>query len=345
MNETRQYEETIDLLALMVKALRKWPVLLAAMLIGAALLGGYKGLVPVDNTSAIEAIQLELNENLKTYEGNKKTIETSGWNELLVSLESSLTECQAMLTDPSLTANEYAEIITQVNVLTGNILNVKTKIESFEDLLEENEELQKQIDEQEAQIVDLSVTRASLKAVLKYAIVGVMLGAFIFCGVIFLQFILDHRLRTSGELKERYNLPILGEFSSEAAKRHGKFDQWLDKLSGDVQTLPDDKQVYELIAAAVQTSAATLPMQLAVTGTVNKEIMGQVGEQLKSLLPDTYAIKLETNPVYNAAFLADLKKYTVLLVEAKGVSDKREIEKLAEVLYRNEVKVIGAVVK
>ena len=207
------------------------------------------------------------------------------------------------------------------------------------------DEQEAQLGELEAQIVVLSDNRASLETVLEFVIVGAAVGAFIFCGVIFLQFILDHRLRASGELKERYGLPILGEFSSEAAKKHGKFGRWLDKVSGDVQTLPEDRQVYELIAAGVQTPVAELPMQLVVTGTVSKDILSQVGEQLKSLLPDTYEIKVEANPVYNATFLTDLKQYTVLLVEAKGVSDKREIEKLAEVLQRNEVKVIGAVVK
>lgn len=347
MNETRQYEETIDLCALMAQALRKWPVLLAAMLIGAMLLGGYRELVPVDHTSEIEAIQLELDKNLATFKNNEKTIELSDWMEwekLLPSLERSLKECQDLLTDPSLSINEYTEIIAQVNILTENILKTQEKIKSIENILEENVELQEQIDEQETMITALSVTRVSLKTILKYAILGAALGAFIFCGVIFLQFILDHRLRASVELKERFNLPILGEFSSDAAKKHGKFGQWLDKLSGDVQTLPGEQQVYELIVAGMQTSVAMLPMQLAVTGTVSKEVLEQIGGQLKSLLPDTYKIKVETNPVYNAAFLVDLKQYVVLLVEAKGVSDKREIEKLAEILHRNQVKVIGAVV-
>ena len=445
MNETRQYEETIDLLVLMIKALRKWPVLLAAMLIGAVLIGGYKGLVPVDNTSAIAADQKQIEdlqkqidtiqkqidsvqaqietaetkryERLKTCRANERAIEANEWTieknkkkiaedkemlpvlknelaqweEMLASMESSLKESQDLLTSPSLTAVQRAELAVQVNALTGDVLNGRAQVKSaeqkipdteaeiedlereietlerdIEDILEENKVLREQIDkneakiveqkaeldeqeaqigELEAQIADLSNTRVRPKTVLKYAIVGAAMGAFIFCGVIFLQFILDHRLRASGELKERYNFPILGEFSSEAAKKHGKFGQWLDKLSGDVQTLPEERQVYELIAAGVQMPGAVLPMRLAVTGTVSKGILSQIGEQLKSLLPDTYEIKVEANPVYNAAFLADLKQYTVLLVEAKGVSDKREIERLAEVLYCNEVKVIGAVVK
>lgn len=396
MNETRQYEETIDLLSLIVQALRKWPVLLTAMLIGAALLGGYKVLVPVDHHSQIEAMQEKIDANLKTLENNERTIETNKWSiekdkkkiaedkkilpvrkdqlthwkELLTSLKGALKESQDLLTDPSLTADQHAATVVQLNTLTENILKVSAQIEEaerqipdteieikdleeeiktlekrIEDIIEGNEELQEQIDEQEKQIADLSDTRVRPKTVLKYAILGAALGAFIFCGVIFLQFIFNYRLRTSGELKERYNYPILGEFSSEAAKKHGKFGQWLDKLSGDVQTLPEEQQVYELIAAGVQAPEAALPMQLAVTGTVSKGTLSQVGEQLKSLLPDTYKIKVETNPVYNATFLADLKQYTVLLVEAKGASDKREIEKLAEVLHRNEVKVIGAVVK
>lgn len=438
MNDSRQYEETIDLLAVMVKALRKWRVLLAAMVIGAALLGGYKMLGPVDNTSAIEGIetkiegietqieaietkikptQTEMDKNLETHRTNERTIETrrgsierdkktivkdkemisvqkgelARWEEMLVPLESSLKETQDMLADPSLTAEQHADIVVQLNSLMGNVLNVSARsstakqqisnleteiekleneIETFEedikDLLEKNGKLQEQIDKQEettgkrgaeiekleaeieeleAQLPDLSAARAGLKTVLKYAILGAVLGAFVFCGVIFLQFILDRRLRASVDLKERYNFPILGEFSSEDAKKHGKFGQWMDKLSGDVQTLPEEQQVYELIAAGVRTSVEELPVHLAVTGTVSRELLDQIGGQLKSLLPNTYGIKVETNPVYNAAFLADLKQYTVLLVEAKGVSDRREIDKLAEVLCRNKVKVVGAVVK
>ena len=445
MNEARQYEETIDLLSLMVKALRKWPVLLAAMLIGAVLIGGYKGLVPVDNTSAIAAGQKQIEdlqkqidsvqaqiettetkryERLKTCRANERAIEANEWTieknkkkitedkemlpvlkdelaqweEVLASMESSLKESQDLLTSPSLTAVQRAELAVQVNALTGDVLNGRAQVKSseqkipdtemeiedlereietlehdIEDILEDNKVLREQIDkdetkiieqeaesdeqeaeigeleaeigELEAQIAGLSDTRVRPKTVLKYAILGAAMGAFIFCGVIFLQFILDHSLRASGELKERYNFPILGEFRSEAAKKHGRLGQWLDKLCGDVQTLPEEQQVYELIAAGVRTSAAAQPLQLAVTGTVSKDVLDRVGGQLRSLLPDTYEIKVESNPVYNAAFLADLKQYTVLLVEAKGVSDKREIERLAEVLYCNEVKVIGAVVK
>lgn len=394
MNETRYYEETIDLLALMVQVLRKWPVLLTAMLIGAALLGGYKVLVPreMGNTDAIAAIQAQIDANLASIANNEKAIETNElsieniqkqiaesknlrpirknqiaqWEELLDSLKSTLDEGQHLLTDLSLPEEQYAAIVEQINALTENILkvhaqidaipdteteikNLEAKIEaiekSIEDIIEVNEELQEQTDELEAQLATLPEGDISFGAVLKYAVLGAVLGAFIFCGVIFLQFILDHRLRASGELKEKYDLPILGEFSSEAAKKHGKFGRWLDKLSGDVQTLPEERQVYELIAAGVQASAAALPMRLVVTGTVSKEILDQIGEQLKSLLPDTYKIKVETNPVYNAAFLVDLKQYTVLLVEVKGVSEKKDIEKLSEVLQRSEVKVIGAVVK
>ena len=54
---------------------------------------------------------------------------------------------------------------------------------------------------------------------------------------------------------------------------------------------------------------------------------------------------MQANPVYNAEFLAQLKEYAVLLVEAKGISDRQEIAHLAEVLYRSNVTVLGAVVQ
>ena len=74
-------------------------------------------------------------------------------------------------------------------------------------------------------------------------------------------------------------------------------------------------------------------------------MLEEVSGILKTMLPDCYVIEAQINPVYHAVFLAKLREYTVLLVEAKGVSNKEEIAKLMKLLKRTEVPVIGAVIR
>ena len=161
---------------------------------------------------------------------------------------------------------------------------------------------------------------------------------------VFLQFIFNKTLQTASELSERYTFPILGEFLSDKAKTHKKFGQWLDKLIGDVQTLPDDQQVYELVAAGIRASVVELPVKLVITGTVEEIKLKEIGNTISKLLPEGYIVEIASNPVYNAKFLANLKQYEILLVEAKGVSQKPEIAKLVDMLQRNEIKIVGSVI-
>lgn len=395
--ENPQYEETIDLLALAASALRKWKWLLLAALIGALLLGLYKGVLhpeKVGGDTEIEELQKALNDNMTKLTTNEAQIVTNqngiadrqgkivANQELLVTqqelrdtleatltgLRTSLERSQEVLADPDASADQTAAVIMQMLTLTDDIRDTNTELNSAatrvsntqkeistwqseidnmtasnKTLEDSNANLRTEIEKQETKMEGLT-SNDRIGPALKYAVIGAFLGAVVFCGVIFLQFILNKKLRTSDELKEQYGFPILGEFSSAAVKDHNKFDQMLDQLVGDVQTLPEEEQVYKLIAAGIQTPASPLPMQLVVTGTVEKEVLQEVGNQLNGLLPEDYKITGAVNPVYNPGLLAKLKEYTILLVEQKGVSDKREIAKLAEVLRRNEVVVVGAVV-
>lgn len=286
----------------------------------------------------------------------------------LTALQTTLEQSQAVLADPNASSERTAEVIVQLLNLTNDITeldgqlntaatrvnntkkdttNLQADIDkmtaSNEKLEAANAELRTAISEKRTQVEKLN-SSGGLMQIVKYAVMGAVLGAFVFCGIVFLKYFRDKTLRNSAELKEKYDLPILGEFCSAAALKHSKFEKKLDQLSGDVQTHPEKRQVYDLIAAGIQASGEDLPMRLAVTGTVDKEILREVSGWLCKFLPEEYEVLMASNPVYNPGFLAELRQYTILLVEVKKSSDKREIDKLAEVLCRNEVKVVGAVV-
>jgi len=51
------------------------------------------------------------------------------------------------------------------------------------------------------------------------------------------------------------------------------------------------------------------------------------------------------NPVYDAEALLAVRQGTVVLVEARGVSVKKEIEALVEILRDAQVKMLGVVLQ
>lgn len=283
-------------------------------------------------------------------------------------LEATFSSTEELLEDPELSADQKSVIISQLATLADDIAStnnqilssvqqirnaeteisnletsIENNIEQTEQLREDNLELENVIAEQEIEMERLT-QKIGLKPAFIFAILGGVVGFIIFYGIIFLQFIFDKKLRTATELREHYTFPVLGEFYSAKAKKHKGFDQWIDQLMGDTQTLSEEQQVYELIGASIQASELTLPTSLLVTGTVDEEKLQEIGDGLSKLLPNDYTVEVAGNPIYNADLLINLKQYTILLVEAKGVSKKQEIAKLVDVLQRNEINVVGSVV-
>ena len=300
---------------------------------------------------------------LETQQQMKMTLE-----ETLVSQQSTLTQAQDVL-DNSTSETERdrmavvmstaLENITTINIEIGSIdksiqstkNQILTNQNSADTLAIQNEPLREQaaliledIAELEEDLEGIS-NASPVGSIIKNAILGGILGAFVVCGIVLLQYFFLNRLHTSAELKERYSLPVLGEFYSGKMNSRGKFGNLINKLMSNVQTLPEEKQVYELIAAEVKTQATSLPVQLAVTGTVDADTLHTVGEHLSAILPKEYNVSVIANPLCNADFFVNLKEYTILLVEAKYVSERNDIDKLAEVLCRNGANIVGAVVK
>ncbi len=288
---------------------------------------------------------------------------------LLEQLQGALERTQEVLNDPDADPERLSEIVVQLPATTNQVDKVTDRVE---ELAQKGRDLENEIagwqteisnltarnDALETDIANLAAAIPGQEAALAAAqagtpgsnnmvtngVIGAILGVLVVCGAVFLRFLLGKKLLQSRELKERYSLPILGEFYSGSAKKHKGFDCWLDQLSGDLQTQPEEEQVYQLVAADIR-AAAKEPKALAVTGTVPEEYLTETVEKLRALLPEDFAVTEKANPVYDASFLAEVREYSVLLVEAKGVSDRREIDKLAELLCRKEVDVLGAVVR
>lgn len=392
--ENTQYEEIVDFPLLIAGALRKWKLLVAAVLVGAILFGGYRGVLRPQNVgssgqiaqtkTAIDTCTADLAAAAGTIETNndsialnqsriaenEKFLESYQASQAMIeqmrtTLEDALTQMREILSDPSATAAQRTQAAAQLPELSEKVLEIndwlggsaqqirtaqneiltwqreiKTAAVNNEKLALTMEQQQTRLGELEAELVRLS-GRAGLKPTVVYAAIGGILGGCVFCVAILLGYLMSRKLRSAKELKERYGLPVLGEFRSAVS---GKRCALVDALTGD-RVLPEaDEQVYALIAAGIQ-AAVEQPVQLAVTGTVEEAVLQDVGSRLSGLLPAGFVVTVAANPMYNPRLLTELKQCAVLVVEQRAASDKRKIDKMTELLRRGEANILGAVVK
>ncbi|MCI8402406.1 MAG: hypothetical protein HFI38_10035 [Lachnospiraceae bacterium] len=330
------------------------------------------------NRDKQKANDAEIKGNKDTIEANKRKIEL---DEMLIenqhtaigemekvaaSYEQALRNAQDMLeTEPN--EESRVSLITQIPNLANNVYNMNARISAtneqiqtyeseiknlevtLDNLNERNEVLAEQnlsLDKQNAELkaaMEPQPVQIGIGAIVKYAVLGGFVAAFLICGWIFLRYFLNGRLRSAQELKERYGYYILGDLYYPGDGREGAVEQLLNKWAGYMKK-PEDAE-YQLIAARIRMASPKVPVRLMVTGTVEASVLNQVCAKLKALLPEKeYEICAKANLTYNAEALTHVRENAVVLVEAADVSDKREVAKLVEVLKISSVNVVGAVV-
>jgi hypothetical protein len=182
--------------------------------------------------------------------------------------------------------------------------------------------------------------------VIKFAVIGGILGAFVECGIAFLQYIFSKKLRGAEDLTNRYGIRVLGSLYQIPAEKDKGLDHQLNRLAGYGKPV-NAGQEYTLIAANIQAVLGQSDencQPVLVTGTVSEDRLKTVAEKLEAILPaGQYRVTAAANPVYDAPALLSAKNASVLLVEAKDSSDKNEIEKLMVVLQACDSQVLGAV--
>ena len=147
---------------------------------------------------------------------------------------------------------------------------------------------------------------------------------------------------SSNELKNRFDIKILGAFTKERKKRaFSGIDSWLDRLEG--KGYISEETVYERIAA--NTANYTEKGQvILLTGTTEGDILSSVESKLKEKLPDIhFEVAVDMNKCPET--LTRLPKVDgVILIEKCGVSKYDDILKELEAVYNLNKKVIGCIV-
>jgi len=234
----------------------------------------------------------------------------------------------------------FAEKLTRTEEEVIELEELKTSLEQH------NIALEKEILAIQKGEVEKITVSVSIKDVVKFAILGAIAGGCVICGIAFLQYFVESKLRRGEELKERYGVRVLGDYHVAKQKRN-LIDRMLDRWAGIPGCVDAEKEA-ALTAAKIQILAPVEEgkKRIVVTGTVSSDALDPVGTSLRASLPvDRYEICVLPNPVYDANALLQIKDAIVVMVEACGVSDKRHIAELMDILRAGKANVLGVVLQ
>lgn len=185
----------------------------------------------------------------------------------------------------------------------------------------------------------------SVNTMIKFGIIGAVLGAFAVCGCACLQYLFTKHLHNPGDLKDRFGVRILGSlYTTDDGSKKNFIDKFIDRMSGIPQQV-DAKNEYSLAASEIRLLSHDAQTAIMVTGSVEMGAIEHVAGILKEMLPsEQFTVRAASNPVYDPDSMLLLKEYSVVLVESIKYSNKNEIAKLCELIRSSKSSVIGAVV-
>lgn len=228
--------------------------------------------------------------------------------------------------------NDYIAAIRDLNTL-------KTETQTFADNLGT---------EEETEVTNEPVLASPSRAGIKYAILGIVLGAFLAGFVLVVLFLMSDRLRSTENFERKFGMRLLGRVVTPAKGKglFGILDRKFQRLGeGAYADLPYDEQI-KIVAANVKTavSAAASNSRIMLAGTIASkdvaEICAAVGKETEGVAFSEYS-----QLIFDASALEKLSGYDgVLFIEKKDVSSARLISQECKMAADRNIPVLGAVV-
>lgn len=261
-------------------------------------------------------------------------------NEIINSIESEQTEVQEKLGQHSISLmNQDVGVITDQSLTdyqqqkVKNLADTNNSLEDAEKALEDLVEPKKP--------VALSKT-SILKAGIKYGILGWIVGAFLAAFGIGVVYVMNGKLNTDNDLKDRFGLKLLGGFTEKRDKKvFSRIDEWLDSLEGK-ENIPDEL-IYDMIAVNIHNFIHE-DKPIFLTGTVEKEVLESLVIKLHKRLPE---LKLEfgADMTRNVMTLQRIPEYDeIILVETRREARHKDIEKEVETILNLKKDIVGYIV-
>ncbi|WP_024293406.1 hypothetical protein [Lacrimispora indolis] len=258
-------------------------------------------------------------------------------NEIIDSIESEQSEVQEKLGQHSISLmNQDVGVVTDQSLTDYQQQKVKNLTDTNNSLKEAEEAL----DELVEPTKPVALSKISiLKAGVKYGILGWIAGAFLTAFGISVIFVMNGKLSTDNDLKDRFGLKFLGGFTEKRDKKSfSRIDELLDSLEGK-ENIPDEL-VCDMIAVNIHNFILE-DKSIFLTGTVEKEVLESLVIKLQKRLPE---LKLEfgADMTRNVLTLQRIPEYDeIILVETRKESRHKEIEREVETVLNLKKNIVG----
>lgn len=235
---------------------------------------------------------------------------------------------------------EYqTKILNDYRLAVQNLNALRTEAETYANNLAASDT---------TQVLGAPVLSSPVKSGVKYAVLGLVLGAFLAGFVLIVLFLMKDKIRSTENFENKFGMRLLGRIIEPAGnkKLFGFLDRWFQRLGeGGYADVPYAEQI-KIVSKNVKTAiapkdglshimiAGTIAAQdaKAVCTAVAKEINGVVFSDYRQLIFDASALE-ELNDCDG-----------VLFIEKKDVSSARLIYQESKMAVDRNVKILGAVI-
>lgn len=238
----------------------------------------------------------------------------------------------------------------QVSNLRSGIASAKAGFtadqQKYYDLLTCEEETREAEMDQKDTTTEEEPVLASPSVSKKYVLLGAVLFAFVYAGILFLIYIFNSKIRVSDELQSLYHIPLIGVVVKNSKKKF-ILDKWVDDLRYYGKRKFDAKQSMELAFAAVKIVAVKNKLNTICLMGCNLEAgAGSVCENLKTALEkEGVNVTVLDNVLYNAESMEKVEAMTgVVLVEKAGSTLYNEVANELALLKRQDITVLGGII-
>ena len=236
----------------------------------------------------------------------------------------------------------------QISDLRSRIASAKagftTEQQQYYDLLTRKEIEDAEIDQKDT--VEEQPVLDSPSVSKKYVLLGAVLFAFVYAGILFLMYIFNTKIRVSDELQSLYHIPQIGVVVKDSKKKF-ILDKWVDDLRHYGKRKFDAEQSMELAFAAVKIAAMKSKLSnVCLMGCNLSAGAGKVCESLKAALEkEGIQVTVLDNVLYNAESMEKIDAVTgVVLVEKAGSTLYNEIANELALLKRQDIAVLGGII-
>lgn len=261
-------------------------------------------------------------------------------------LDMMLTQVDEVKVNLSSMIGEHEIHVLHSDVSSGVDLDVAEAQKAQEEKLKELNANLTETQEEMAKLVEPSAPNMSLtsaiKSGIKFAVLGGILGAFVVVFGVCILFLMNDKMYSAKEFKQRFNAKILGTLPVNGSKKICFVDAWLNRLEGRVFE-KDEKLSYGLIAANARNYMDG-QKTLLVTGTADADKVAEVAQKLRTEMPEIEILSGGSmlNTVETLTMLP--KCEGVILVEQCNISKYGEIAQELEKAQDLGKSVVGCVV-